>query len=364
MKKLILPLSLVLSLIVIFVGGIIVAENVAKNRNNVIADLNDPLRLTIKEFFPEFKSFKEVSDVSLIQRDEQNYVKGVYDVFDNKDTLIGNAFVVVTVGYKPNFEIFVGIDSINRKVVGFKELAFNETWLDQLPIWFREQFIEADITKGSFDFLTLATSQTPQGLPNTSSKAIIFAVKLAREQFYQIIGEALPISFLVKSSTQSFTDFSLFTYKFDSKEGEFSIGYSFDFSNKLTFVDSTKDLTEDEKQICLSLAEKALPKVFITSVTGDILSITGSGYAGKIIAKITIENKAITKFIIEEENESYESPYNNFKGPDPFDNILSFIANQDDPNNIQIVQNTGATVTASTLKNMFVHALNYIKEVK
>lgn len=367
MKKLILPLSLVLSLLVIFVGGIIVAESVTSNRNDVIEN-KVPLIAVVKEFFPDYKSFKEESGKELKAIDNNNYVKTFYNVYDKKDVEIGNLFVIVTEGFKPDFNIWVAIDSINRKVLGYKEIPYkyNETWLNKLTIEFKDQFKGADITQGIFEFSPLSTA-SPQNLPNRSSKAIIQAVKLAREQFYQNIGEPLPISFKVTSFTQSFDEFDLFTYHFETKDDTFNIIYRYNFIDELSFVNSSIDLSTEELDICLMLAKKVLPKTFVTKVEGNVISVTGKGYAGNMEADITIDaSNKITSFIVTKESESYNDEYNSrYTGPDPFTvGIPNLVEHQNDNNYIQSYNITGATRTTTGLKEMFTYVLKYIKEAE
>jgi Na+-translocating ferredoxin:NAD+ oxidoreductase RnfG subunit len=157
MKKVLLPLGLTLSILLVFVLGIILSENVAKNRKDTVdlifeqqkkekemQQLND----AVSEHFNDFDKIELQTDKPLISKyedDENNQVLARYQII-NDDSTIGTLYIVYVTGGKDGLKIAVVVEPTNREILGYKIIENNETpsYFANIPQEFLNSFSNID----------------------------------------------------------------------------------------------------------------------------------------------------------------------------------------------------------------------------
>ena len=302
MKKVLLPLGLAIFLILIFVLGVVAAENVAKNRQDTVKNILEQqakekemqaLNSAAEEFIEEFDKLELQEDKPLIiseEDGEHNKVLARYQIIKD-DSTIGTLYYIEVKGRNAGLRLAIVIDPTTRNILGYKIIANNETpsYFGKLDDSFFNQFINVDITKPVFEFNNVATV-------TLSSNAMIRAMNLAREQFYQDLGEELPkpsVNFTYVSSIQLLPDYSMFHFVMTSETGTVNAQLKYDTSTKLfSYEDSDVVLSQPEIDALLGVANKNKPKALITDYNANTyeFTVTTTGFSGTITAYIKLDS--------------------------------------------------------------------------
>lgn len=366
MKKVLLPLGLAIFLILIFVLGVVAAENVAKNRQDTVKNILEQqakekemqaLNSAAEEFIEEFDKLELQEDKPLIiseEDGEHNKVLARYQIIKD-DSTIGTLYYIEVKGRNAGLRLAIVIDPTTRNILGYKIIANNETpsYFGKLDDSFFNQFINVDITKPVFEFNNVATV-------TLSSNAMIRAMNLAREQFYQDLGEELPkpsVNFTYVSSIQLLPDYSMFHFVMTSETGTVNAQLKYDTSTKLfSYEDSDVVLSQPEIDALLGVANKNKPKALITDYNANTyeFTVTTTGFSGTITAYIKLDsNGNFVSYEVDPKHiESYDDEEWNplYKGPDPIETIPGLIV---DNNGTEGVMNVShATVTSDALKRI------------
>jgi len=359
MKKVLLPLGLALSLIVIFVLGVVVAESVTKNREKVVNDIlveevkaaeMRALNSAAETYFEDFDKLELDEEKPLItsyEDSDKNKVLARYQII-KENAEVGILYYIEVVGKNEGLRVAVVIEPTSRNILGYKIVVNNEStdYFEKLDETFFNQFVNVDMKKPVFDFTPVATI-------TLSSKAIIRVMKMAREQFYQDIDEELPIpsvDFTFVSAVQWLSDISIFTYTMSDGTRSVDAKLKYDTSKReLSFVDADTVLSEEEIEALVATANQNKPAARITAYNPNtrVFTVSSTGYNGSIICNITLdENGKVTGYTVGEHDESYSySPQ--YNGPDPINNIPKLIRESGDTEGIETI--TGATVTSNAL---------------
>ncbi len=359
MKKVLLPLGLALSLIVIFVLGVVVAESVTKNREKVVNDIlveevkaaeMRALNSAAETYFEDFDKLELDEEKPLItsyEDSDKNKVLARYQII-KENAEVGILYYIEVVGKNEGLRVAVVIEPTSRNILGYKIVVNNEStdYFEKLDETFFNQFVNVDMKKPVFDFTPVATI-------TLSSKAIIRVMKMAREQFYQDIDEELPIpsvDFTFVSAVQWLSDISIFTYTMSDGTRSVDAKLKYDTSKReLSFVDADTVLSEEEIEALVATANKNKPAARITAYNPNtrVFTVSSTGYNGPIICNITLdENGKVTGYTVGEHDESYiYSPQ--YSEPDPIINIPKLIRESGDTEGIETI--TGATVTSNAL---------------
>lgn len=366
MKKVLLPLGLAIFLILIFVLGVVAAENVAKNRQDTVKNILEQqakekemqaLNSAAEEFIEEFDKLELQEDKPLIiseEDGEHNKVLARYQIIKD-DSTIGTLYYIEVKGRNAGLRLAIVIDPTTRNILGYKIIANNETpsYFGKLDDSFFNQFINVDITKPVFEFNNVATV-------TLSSNAMIRAMNLAREQFYQDLGEELPkpsVNFTYVSSIQLLPDYSMFHFVMTSETGTVNAQLKYDTSTKLfSYEDSDVVLSQPEIDALLGVANKNKPKALITDYNANTyeFTVTTTGFSGTITAYIKLDsNGNFVSYEVDPKHiESYDDIELNpsYLGPDPIETIPGEIV---DKNGTEGVINVShATVTSDALKRI------------
>jgi len=366
MKKVLLPLGLAIFLILIFVLGVVAAENVAKNRQDTVKNILEQqakekemqaLNSAAEEFIEEFDKLELQEDKPLIiseEDGEHNKVLARYQIIKD-DSTIGTLYYIEVKGRNAGLRLAIVIDPTTRNILGYKIIANNETpsYFGKLDDSFFNQFINVDITKPVFEFNNVARV-------TLSSNAMIRAMNLAREQFYQDLGEELPkpsVNFTYVSSIQLLPDYSMFHFVMTSETGTVNAQLKYDTSTKLfSYEDSDVVLSQPEIDALLGVANKNKPKALITDYNANTyeFTVTTTGFSGTITAYIKLDsNGNFVSYEVDPKHiESYDDEEWNpsYKGPDPIETIPGLIV---DNNGTEGVMNVShATVTSDALKRI------------
>ncbi len=359
MKKVLLPLGLALSLIVIFVLGVVVAESVTKNREKVVNDIlveevkaaeMRALNSAAETYFEDFDKLELDEEKPLItsyEDSDKNKVLARYQII-KENAEVGILYYIEVVGKNEGLRVAVVIEPTSRNILGYKIVVNNEStdYFEKLDETFFNQFVNVDMKKPVFDFTPVATI-------TLSSKAIIRVMKMAREQFYQDIDEELPIpsvDFTFVSAVQWLSDISIFTYTMSDGTRSVDAKLKYDTSKReLSFVAADTVLSEEEIEALVATANKNKPAARITAYNPNtrVFTVSSTGYNGSIICNITLdENGKVTGYTVGEHDESYSySPQ--YSEPDPIINIPKLIRESGDTEGIETI--TGATVTSNAL---------------
>lgn len=366
MKKVLLPLGLAIFLILIFVLGVVAAENVAKNRQDTVKNILEQqakekemqaLNSAAEEFIEEFDKLELQEDKPLIiseEDGEHNKVLARYQIIKD-DSTIGTLYYIEVKGRNAGLRLAIVIDPTTRNILGYKIIANNETpsYFGKLDDSFFNQFINVDITKPVFEFNNVATV-------TLSSNAMIRAMNLAREQFYQDLGEELPkpsVNFTYVSSIQLLPDYSMFHFVMTSETGTVNAQLKYDTSTKLfSYEDSDVVLSQPEIDALLGVANKNKPKALITDYNANTyeFTVTTTGFSGTITAYIKLDsNGNFVSYEVDPKHiESYDDEVWNpsYKGPDPIETIPGLIVENNGTEGVINVSH--ATVTSDALKRI------------
>lgn len=364
MKKVLLPLGLAIFLILIFVLGVVAAENVAKNRQDTVKNILEQqakekemqaLNSAAEEFIEEFDKLELQEDKPLIiseEDGEHNKVLARYQIIKD-DSTIGTLYYIEVKGRNAGLRLAIVIDPTTRNILGYKIIANNETpsYFGKLDDSFFNQFINVDITKPVFEFNNVATV-------TLSSNAMIRAMNLAREQFYQDLGEELPkpsVNFTYVSSIQLLPDYSMFHFVMTSETGTVNAQLKYDTSTKLfSYEDSDVVLSQPEIDALLGVANKNEPKALITDYNANTyeFTVTTKGFSGTITAYIKLDsNGNFVSYEVDPKHiESYDDKEWNssYTGPDPIETIPGLIVENNGTEGVMNVSH--ATVTSDALK--------------
>lgn len=365
MKKVLLPLGLALSLIVIFVLGVVVAESVTKNREKVVNDIlveevkaaeMRALNSAAETYFEDFDKLELDEEKPLItsyEDSDKNKVLARYQIIKD-DSTIGTLYYIEVKGRNAGLRLAIVIDPTTRNILGYKIIANNETpsYFGKLDDSFFNQFINVDITKPVFEFNNVATV-------TLSSNAMIRAMNLAREQFYQDLGEELPkpsVNFTYVSSIQLLPDYSMFHFVMTSETGTVNAQLKYDTSTKLfSYEDSDVVLSQPEIDALLGVANKNKPKALITDYNANTyeFTVTTTGFSGTITAYIKLDsNGNFVSYEVDPKHiESYDDEWNSsYEGPDPIETIPGLIVENNGTEGVMNVSH--ATVTSDALKRI------------
>lgn len=366
MKKVLLPLGLAIFLILIFVLGVVAAENVAKNRQDTVKNILEQqakekemqaLNSAAEEFIEEFDKLELQEDKPLIiseEDGEHNKVLARYQIIKD-DSTIGTLYYIEVKGRNAGLRLAIVIDPTTRNILGYKIIANNETpsYFGKLDDSFFNQFINVDITKPVFEFNNVATV-------TLSSNAMIRAMNLAREQFYQDLGEELPkpsVNFTYVSSIQLLPDYSMFHFVMTSETGTVNAQLKYDTSTKLfSYEDSDVVLSQPEIDALLGVANKNKPKALITDYNANTyeFTVTTTGFSGTITAYIKLDsNGNFVSYEVDPKHiESYDDEEWNklYEGPDPIETIPGEIVENNGTEGVINVSH--ATVTSDALKRI------------
>jgi len=365
MKKVLLPLGLAIFLILIFVLGVVAAENVAKNRQDTVKNILEQqakekemqaLNSAAEEFIEEFDKLELQEDKPLIiseEDGEHNKVLARYQIIKD-DSTIGTLYYIEVKGRNAGLRLAIVIDPTTRNILGYKIIANNETpsYFGKLDDSFFNQFINVDITKPVFEFNNVATV-------TLSSNAMIRAMNLAREQFYQDLGEELPkpsVNFTYVSSIQLLPDYSMFHFVMTSETGTVNAQLKYDTSTKLfSYEDSDVVLSQPEIDALLGVANKNKPKALITDYNANTyeFTVTTTGFSGTITAYIKLDsNGNFVSYEVDPKHiESYDEEWNQlYRGPDPIETIPGEIVENNGTEGVINVSH--ATVTSDALKRI------------
>lgn len=366
MKKVLLPLGLAIFLILIFVLGVVAAENVAKNRQDTVKNILEQqakekemqaLNSAAEEFIEEFDKLELQEDKPLIiseEDGEHNKVLARYQIIKD-DSTIGTLYYIEVKGRNAGLRLAIVIDPTTRNILGYKIIANNETpsYFGKLDDSFFNQFINVDITKPVFEFNNVATV-------TLSSNAMIRAMNLAREQFYQDLGEELPkpsVNFTYVSSIQLLPDYSMFHFVMTSETGTVNAQLKYDTSTKLfSYEDSDVVLSQPEIDALLGVANKNKPKALITDYNANTyeFTVTTTGFSGTITAYIKLDsNGNFVSYEVDPKHiESYDDKEWNplYTGPDPIETIPGLIVENNGTEGVMNVSH--ATVTSDALKRI------------
>lgn len=366
MKKVLLPLGLAIFLILIFVLGVVAAENVAKNRQDTVKNILEQqakekemqaLNSAAEEFIEEFDKLELQEDKPLIiseEDGEHNKVLARYQIIKD-DSTIGTLYYIEVKGRNAGLRLAIVIDPTTRNILGYKIIANNETpsYFGKLDDSFFNQFINVDITKPVFEFNNVARV-------TLSSNAMIRAMNLAREQFYQDLGEELPkpsVNFTYVSSIQLLPDYSMFHFVMTSETGTVNAQLKYDTSTKLfSYEDSDVVLSQPEIDALLGVANKNKPKALITDYNANTyeFTVTTTGFSGTITAYIKLDsNGNFVSYEVDPKHiESYDDLEWNplYEGPDPIENIPREIVENNGTEGVMNVSH--ATVTSDALKRI------------
>lgn len=366
MKKVLLPLGLAIFLILIFVLGVVAAENVAKNRQDTVKNILEQqakekemqaLNSAAEEFIEEFDKLELQEDKPLIiseEDGEHNKVLARYQIIKD-DSTIGTLYYIEVKGRNAGLRLAIVIDPTTRNILGYKIIANNETpsYFGKLDDSFFNQFINVDITKPVFEFNNVATV-------TLSSNAMIRAMNLAREQFYQDLGEELPkpsVNFTYVSSIQLLPDYSMFHFVMTSETGTVNAQLKYDTSTKLfSYEDSDVVLSQPEIDALLGVANKNKPKALITDYNANTyeFTVTTTGFSGTITAYIKLDsNGNFVSYEVDPKHiESYDDKEWNplYTGPDPIKTIPGLIVENNGTEGVMNVSH--ATVTSDALKRI------------
>lgn len=365
MKKVLLPLGLAIFLILIFVLGVVAAENVAKNRQDTVKNILEQqakekemqaLNSAAEEFIEEFDKLELQEDKPLIiseEDGEHNKVLARYQIIKD-DSTIGTLYYIEVKGRNAGLRLAIVIDPTTRNILGYKIIANNETpsYFGKLDDSFFNQFINVDITKPVFEFNNVATV-------TLSSNAMIRAMNLAREQFYQDLGEELPkpsVNFTYVSSIQLLPDYSMFHFVMTSETGTVNAQLKYDTSTKLfSYEDSDVVLSQPEIDALLGVANKNKPKALITDYNANTyeFTVTTTGFSGTITAYIKLDsNGNFVSYEVDPKHiESYDEEWNpSYSGPDPIETIPGLIVENNGTEGVINVSH--ATVTSDALKRI------------
>ncbi|MFA6595838.1 MAG: hypothetical protein WCT00_05935 [Bacilli bacterium] len=366
MKKVLLPLGLAIFLILIFVLGVVAAENVAKNRQDTVKNILEQqakekemqaLNSAAEEFIEEFDKLELQEDKPLIiseEDGEHNKVLARYQIIKD-DSTIGTLYYIEVKGRNAGLRLAIVIDPTTRNILGYKIIANNETpsYFGKLDDSFFNQFINVDITKPVFEFNNVATV-------TLSSNAMIRAMNLAREQFYQDLGEELPkpsVNFTYVSSIQLLPDYSMFHFVMTSETGTVNAQLKYDTSTKLfSYEDSDVVLSQPEIDALLGVANKNKPKALITDYNANTyeFTVTTTGFSGTITAYIKLDsNGNFVSYEVDPKHiESYDDEEWNpsYSGPDPIETIPGLIVENNGTEGVINVSH--ATVTSDALKRI------------
>lgn len=366
MKKVLLPLGLAIFLILIFVLGVVAAENVAKNRQDTVKNILEQqakekemqaLNSAAEEFIEEFDKLELQEDKPLIiseEDGEHNKVLARYQIIKD-DSTIGTLYYIEVKGRNAGLRLAIVIDPTTRNILGYKIIANNETpsYFGKLDDSFFNQFINVDITKPVFEFNNVATV-------TLSSNAMIRAMNLAREQFYQDLGEELPkpsVNFTYVSSIQLLPDYSMFHFVMTSETGTVNAQLKYDTSTKLfSYEDSDVVLSQPEIDALLGVANKNKPKALITDYNANTyeFTVTTTGFSGTITAYIKLDsNGNFVSYEVDPKHiESYDDLEWNplYEGPDPIETIPGLIVENNGTEGVMNVSH--ATVTSDALKRI------------
>lgn len=361
MKKVLLPLGLALSLIVIFVLGVVVAESVTKNREKVVNDIlveevkaaeMRALNSAAETYFEDFDKLELDEEKPLItsyEDSDKNKVLARYQII-KENAEVGILYYIEVVGYNEGLRVAVVIEPTSRNILGYKIVVNNESTdrFEELDETFFNQFVNVDMKKPVFDFTPVATI-------TLSSKAIIRVMKMAREQFYQDIDEELPIpsvDFTFVSAVQWLSDISIFTYTMSDGTRSVDAKLKYDTSKReLSFVDADTVLSKEEIEALVATANQNKPAARITAYNPNtrVFTVSSTGYNGSIICNITLdENGKVTGYTVGEHDHDESYIYSpQYSGPDPINNIPKLIRESGDTEGIETI--TGATVTSNAL---------------
>jgi Na+-translocating ferredoxin:NAD+ oxidoreductase RnfG subunit len=366
MKKVLLPLGLAIFLNLIFVLGVVAAENVAKNRQDTVKNILEQqakekemqaLNSAAEEFIEEFDKLELQEDKPLIiseEDGEHNKVLARYQIIKD-DSTIGTLYYIEVKGRNAGLRLAIVIDPTTRNILGYKIIANNETpsYFGKLDDSFFNQFINVDITKPVFEFNNVATV-------TLSSNAMIRAMNLAREQFYQDLGEELPkpsVNFTYVSSIQLLPDYSMFHFVMTSETGTVNAQLKYDTSTKLfSYEDSDVVLSQPEIDALLGVANKNKPKALITDYNANTyeFTVTTTGFSGTITAYIKLDsNGNFVSYEVDPKHiESYDDEEWNpsYSGPDPIETIPGLIVENNGTEGVINVSH--ATVTSDALKRI------------
>jgi hypothetical protein len=361
MKKVLLPLGLALSLIVIFVLGVVVAESVTKNREKVVNDIlveevkaaeMRALNSAAETYFEDFDKLELDEEKPLItsyEDSDKNKVLARYQII-KENAEVGILYYIEVVGKNEGLRVAVVIEPTSRNILGYKIVVNNEStdYFEKLDETFFNQFVNVDMKKPVFDF-------TPVAKNPLSSKAIIRVMKMAREQFYQDIDEELPIpsvDFTFVSAVQWLSDISIFTYTMSDGTRSVDAKLKYDTSKReLSFVDADTVLSEEEIEALVATANaiENKPAARITAYDPNtrVFTVSSTGY-GPIICNITLdENGKFPGYTVGENDEDYYRNIPQYSGPDPIENIPKLIRERGDTEGIETI--TGATYTSNAL---------------
>ncbi|HOR96513.1 MAG TPA: FMN-binding protein [Bacilli bacterium] len=361
MKKVLLPLGLALSLIVIFVLGVVVAESVTKNREKVVNDIlveevkaaeMRALNSAAETYFEDFDKLELDEEKPLItsyEDSDKNKVLARYQII-KENAEVGILYYIEVVGKNEGLRVAVVIEPTSRNILGYKIVVNNEStdYFEKLDETFFNQFVNVDMKKPVFDFTPVATI-------TLSSKAIIRVMKMAREQFYQDIDEELPIpsvDFTFVSAVQWLSDISIFTYTMSDGTRSVDAKLKYDTSKReLSFVDADTVLSEEEIEALVATANQNKPAARITAYNPNtrVFTVSSTGYNGPIICNITLdENGKVTGYTVGEHDHDESYIYSpQYSEPDPIINIPKLIRESGDTEGIETI--TGATVTSNAL---------------
>ncbi|HRU48780.1 MAG TPA: hypothetical protein P5297_02420, partial [Bacilli bacterium] len=154
MKKVLLPLGLALSLIVIFVLGVVVAESVTKNREKVVNDIlveevkaaeMRALNSAAETYFEDFDKLELDEEKPLItsyEDSDKNKVLARYQII-KENAEVGILYYIEVVGKNEGLRVAVVIEPTSRNILGYKIVVNNEStdYFEKLDETFFNQFV-------------------------------------------------------------------------------------------------------------------------------------------------------------------------------------------------------------------------------
>lgn len=355
-KKHLPAIIISVSLLVIFILTGFMLKNVKGSLNDVKNDIleaeaDKEAGALYKQFFAN-ATFEEAQTESL--KSETGEVLSSVKALENGNQ-VGIIYLIKVQGYKPDLHVYVAIDTVNKKVVNYSLGENNETpdKISGIPSSFKNQFVNSDITNPSLSYTTVATV-------TYSSKGIVEAVLLARQAYYQSIGEEVPVvKATLISIKSSFNGDALFDCVVEKDGTNYDVVLKYE-KNKFSVVSGMDGFSETEVNFVLTTAKAKLPKAYVLKITDTGLTVATKGFSGYFNVDFTIENGQITNISVSSHGESYE--YNSGYSPSNGDPIIDFGKEVIGNTNWEDYNVVGATVTTNSMKEAYKVAFDYLAQ--
>ena len=373
MKKVILPISLILVTLLVAVFGTVMFNKVQASYEEL------DLLSAINETYPDFTHFEKSEAKLQNDKKTKSEVTEAYVIY-NGEEVIGYLYYAQSVSYSTKesaqvVKVLVGIGA-DKKMTLLEVISTdpNDYYNQEKNVSKFEKLIN-NIFKDKVTNKTYLEKVTGVSNATLTTNAIKNAVKIARTQFYKDINEKLPVDPLkvtLVSSTQDTTDLTKFTAVMNFQSETYTTAV--ELTATLTVDYSTMEVSYSSGTIAgaaVELADKekeAVVKAFSLPKTPFFASIDETTRTYQIVTTETsFGSVVLNTIVLDADNKvvSYTTQgsvvgggYN--ESSYDFDSFRNNTVGQDVANVDKLTGVSGVTLSSNALKSAFTFLAQYL----